>query len=130
MEDWTDKRDILRCTPDFQSNHEQRFDCAIINMEENPLTSARILYLFQCFLPSGATKDIALVRFFKTSKWSPKTLWGNCKIIKEGQKTEFLSAEYFTRAVHLINAFGCTKEDTTFYIDDVVDNDWFLRAGN
>ncbi|KAJ7211714.1 hypothetical protein GGX14DRAFT_623378 [Mycena pura] len=36
----------------------------------------------------------------------------------------------FIRGAHLINAFGCAKEASTFYLNDVIDSDWFLRAGN
>lgn len=130
MEDWTDKHDILRCNPDFQQNHEQRFDCVIVNMVDNPLTCARLLFMFRFTLPSGAIKDVALVRLFKRASWAPKTVWDNCRVVEEGNKSSFVLVEYFIRGVHLVNAMGCNKEDTTFYIDDTVDNDWFLRAGN
>ncbi|KAE9396518.1 hypothetical protein BT96DRAFT_824597, partial [Gymnopus androsaceus JB14] len=74
--------------------------------------------------------DIALVHVFKSLSWLPKTKWENCRIVEEKPKTEFILVEFFIRGVHLVNMFGCLKEVIMFYIDDTVDNDWFLRAGN
>ncbi|KAJ7700284.1 hypothetical protein B0H14DRAFT_3034133 [Mycena olivaceomarginata] len=129
LEDWTDKCDVLRCNPSFQVNHEERFDCVVINMDNDPLTFGRMLYLLKCRLPSGAMEDIALVQLFKKSTWRPKTMWKNCRIFEEA-RTIFILPRYFVRGAHMINCFGCTKEDRTFYLDDVADSDWLLRAGN
>ncbi|KAJ7845532.1 hypothetical protein B0H14DRAFT_2358069 [Mycena olivaceomarginata] len=132
LEDWTDRCDVLRCNPSFHVNHEERFDCISINMDNNPLTFGRMLLLFQCRLPSGRTEDIALVRLFKKSSWRPKTLWKNCRIYEDA-RTILILPRYFVRGAHMINCFGCNKEDRTFlliYLDDVADSDWVLRAGN
>ncbi|KAJ7125530.1 hypothetical protein C8R43DRAFT_1146762, partial [Mycena crocata] len=129
LENWTDQCDVLRCNPSFQVNHEKRFDFVTINMDDDPLTFARMLFLFQCRLPSGRSEDIALVRLLKKSTWRPKTLWKNCRIFEDG-RTMFILPRYFLRGAHMINCFGCTKEDRTFYLDDVADFDWLLRAGN
>ncbi|KAJ7645259.1 hypothetical protein DFH06DRAFT_1426092, partial [Mycena polygramma] len=129
LEDWTDQCDVLRCNPSFQVNHEERFDCVAINMDDDPLTFGRMLFLFQCRLPSGRTEDIALVRLLKKSTWRPKTMWKNCRIFEEG-RTMFILPRYFVRGAHLVNCFGCSKEESTFYLDDVADFDWLLRAGN
>ncbi|KAJ6479834.1 hypothetical protein C8R45DRAFT_832798, partial [Mycena sanguinolenta] len=129
LEDWTDRCDVLRCNPMFQVNHEERFDCVNINMDHDPLTFGRLLFLFQCHLPSGHTEDIALVRLFKKSTWRPKTLWKNCRIL-EDSGIIFILPRYFVRGAHMINCLGCRKEDQTFYLDDVADFDWLLRAGN
>ncbi|KAJ6523875.1 hypothetical protein B0H19DRAFT_1345052 [Mycena capillaripes] len=83
LEDWTDQCEVLRCNPSFQVNHEERFGCVAINMDDNPLTFGRTLFLFQCRLPSGRNEDIALVRLFKKSTWGPKTLWNNCQIFED-----------------------------------------------
>ncbi|KAF7351794.1 hypothetical protein MSAN_01612800 [Mycena sanguinolenta] len=74
-------------------------------------------------------EDVVLVRLFKKSRWQPKTAWENCRVLEDG-RTMLILAKYFIRGVHLINAFGCAKESTTYYLNDLVDNDWFLRAGN
>jgi hypothetical protein len=129
LENWTDCCDILRCNASFQVNHEERFDCVVINMDDNPLTFGRLLFLFQCRLPSGRTEDITLVRLFKKSHWRPKTLWKNCRIL-EDSRTIFILPRYLIRGAHMVNCFGCKKADRTFYLDDVADFDWFLRAGN
>jgi hypothetical protein len=98
-------------------------------MDDNPLTFGRLLFLFQCRLPSGRTEDITLVRLFKKSHWRPKTLWKNCRIL-EDSRTIFILPRYLIRGAHMVNCFGCKKADRTFYLDDVADFDWFLRAGN
>ncbi|KAJ7665851.1 hypothetical protein DFH06DRAFT_1268156 [Mycena polygramma] len=103
LEDWTDQCDVLRCNPSFQVNHEERFDCMAINMDDDPLTIGRMLFLFQCILPSGRTEDIVL----------PKTVWQNCRIL-EDERTLFILPQYFVRGAHLINCFGCNKENTPF----------------
>ncbi|KAJ7245782.1 hypothetical protein C8J57DRAFT_1679115, partial [Mycena rebaudengoi] len=110
-------------------NHEERFDCVAINMDNDPLTFGRILFLFQCKLPSGRTEDIALVRLFKKSNWRPKTGWTNCRIF-EDVCTTFILPRYFICGAHMINCVGCSREDHTFYLDDVADFDWLLRTGN
>ncbi|KAJ7777587.1 hypothetical protein DFH07DRAFT_731151 [Mycena maculata] len=121
LENWTDCCDVLRCNPSFQANHEERFDCVVI-MDNNPLTFGRLLFLFQCRLPSGRIEDIMLVRLFKKSSWRPKTLWKNCRILEDGQ-TIFILPRYLVRGAHMIDCFGCNKADRTFYLDDVADFD-------
>ncbi|KAJ7053222.1 hypothetical protein C8F01DRAFT_1065057 [Mycena amicta] len=128
-EDYTDKFDLLRCNPNFQTHNEKRFDCVNVNLTPDALDFARILGLFRCRLPSKREVDVALVRLFKAARWKPKTVWENCRVLEDG-RTTFILPEYFIRGAHLINAFGSKKEDTIFYLNDVVDSDWFLRAGN
>ncbi|KAJ7918110.1 hypothetical protein B0H13DRAFT_1869747 [Mycena leptocephala] len=77
----------------------------------------------------GRTEDIALVRLFKKSAWRPKTVWKNCRIF-EDERTMFILPQYFVRGAHKVNWLGCNKEAHTFYLDDIVDFDWLLRAGN
>lgn len=48
----------------------------------------------------------------------------------EEARTIFILPQYFVRGAHMIHCFGCTMEDRTFYLDDVADSDWLLRAGN
>ncbi|KAJ6524939.1 hypothetical protein B0H19DRAFT_1199554 [Mycena capillaripes] len=62
---------LIRMTVNQYVNHEERFDCKAINMDDNPLTFGRMLFLFQCRLPSGRNEDIAFVRLFKNSTWRP-----------------------------------------------------------
>ncbi|KAJ7194917.1 hypothetical protein GGX14DRAFT_377430, partial [Mycena pura] len=128
-EDYTDKVDILRCNPSFQTNAEQRFDCVNVNLDENALDFARMLFLFRCRLPSKRKEDIALVRLFKPARWKPATVWENCRMLEDG-KVMLMLPKYFIRGAHLINAYGSKHPDSTFYLNDVVDSDWFLRAGN
>ncbi|KAJ7460234.1 hypothetical protein FB451DRAFT_1405472 [Mycena latifolia] len=87
--------------------------------------------LFSVRLPSGKDEDVALVQMFKRSSFKPRTIWENCRILEDG-KTMFVLPRYFVRGAHFINAFGApgSKVETTFYLNDVVDFDWFLQAGN
>ncbi|KAJ7229202.1 hypothetical protein GGX14DRAFT_345819 [Mycena pura] len=130
-EDYRNEVDLLRCSPDFQANSDTWFDCVNINLDPAVLDFARILYLFCCRLPGPEKReeDVALVRLFKPARWKPKTFWENCRVLEDG-RTMFMLPKYFIRGAHLINAFGAPREDTTFYLNDVVDSDWFIRAGN
>ncbi|KAK7015607.1 hypothetical protein R3P38DRAFT_3361796 [Favolaschia claudopus] len=83
ISDFTGKCDVLRCNPDFQVNHEERFDFVNVNMDQNSLSFARVLYLFRCVLPSHREEDIALVRSLKASRWKPNTLWENCRLLDD-----------------------------------------------
>ncbi|KAJ7603016.1 hypothetical protein FB45DRAFT_1014955 [Roridomyces roridus] len=131
MEDYTSGRDILRCNPEFQSNSDQRFDFVNVNtVGDDTLSFARILYLFRCRLPSGREEDISFVRLLKKSNWKPKTFWRNCRIFSDDGETVFMLPRFFVRGAHMITAFGSPKETITYYLDDCVDQDWFLRAGN
>ncbi|KAJ6542486.1 hypothetical protein DFH09DRAFT_1089041 [Mycena vulgaris] len=53
-------------------------------------------------------------------------------LIREDGKTIFVLPRYLVRGAHFLNAFGApvSKVETTFYLNDVVDFDWFLRARN
>nr|GAT50600.1 predicted protein [Mycena chlorophos] len=128
-EDYTDKYDLLRCNARFQSRGEERLDCVNVNLSPDKLEFARLLGLFRCRFPSSREEDVALVRVFKTSKWKPFTMWDNCRVLEDG-KTMFILPKYFIRGAHLINAFGSKAPERTFYLNDVVDSDWFIRAGN
>ncbi|KAJ7049122.1 hypothetical protein C8F01DRAFT_1093819 [Mycena amicta] len=119
--------DLLRCNPDFQTNHEKCFDCVNVNLTEDTLEFAYILCLFRCRFPSKREVDVALVRIFKKAAWKPKTMWENCRVLEDGRMM-FMLPEFFIRGAHLINAFGSRKEDSTFYSNDVVDSDWFSTS--
>ncbi|KAJ6527572.1 hypothetical protein DFH09DRAFT_1094739 [Mycena vulgaris] len=53
-------------------------------------------------------------------------------LIREDGKTIFVLPRYLVRGAHFLNAFGApvSKVETTFYLNNVVDFDWFLRARN
>ena|ERR1700761_5982692 len=105
-------------------------DCVNVNLSDDTLDfSAHMLYLFRCRLPSSREEDIALVQLFKLSRWSPNTVWENCWVLEDG-RTMFVLPRYFIRGAHHINTFGCAKEASMFYLNDVIDSDWFIRAGN
>ncbi|KAF7325099.1 hypothetical protein MKEN_00553000 [Mycena kentingensis (nom. inval.)] len=130
-DDYRDAVDLLRCNPEFQANTEEWFDVVNVNLDPNELDFARLIYLFRVRLPGDDRReeDVALVRLFRPSQWKPKTVWENCRILEDG-RTMLMLPKYFIRGAHFIPAFGCRSEETTFYLNDVVDGDWFIRAGN
>jgi len=130
LEDWTELQDILRCNPDFQG--EPRYDCIIINMDlpSGQLSIARLRGLFNCRLSSGETCDVALVCMLPLSKWKPKTKWEGCRIDDELKEPRFIMAKYLLHGAHMISAFGASESPLKFYLNDTIDSDMFLRAGN
>ncbi|KIJ54948.1 hypothetical protein M422DRAFT_153273 [Sphaerobolus stellatus SS14] len=122
VEDWQEKRDTLRCNPDFHG--KPRYDCVVINT--NPVTFGRILALFSSYGPGPAKMrhDIALIRKLQPSSWKPKTEWDGSKVFEE-KDVDFFLLKYFIRGCHFIPTFdGSGKR---FYLNDLVDGDAFLR---
>ncbi|KIJ58811.1 hypothetical protein HYDPIDRAFT_33775 [Hydnomerulius pinastri MD-312] len=124
--DWKEGRDILRCNPVFHG--EPRYDCVLVNTELGDLSPARLRGLYRCSLSSAATFDVALVNTFRPSSWQPKTKWCGAKVFEQSSVDAFIPIKYLIRGVHMIKAFG-TKEGR-FFLNDLVDGDIFLRAGN
>ncbi|KAK7016106.1 hypothetical protein R3P38DRAFT_2519162, partial [Favolaschia claudopus] len=54
----------------------------------------------------------------------------NCVVLTHVPDSEPEREAIFVRGAHMINAFGCRNEHSTYYLNDVVDGDWFLRAEN
>ncbi|KAH7916912.1 hypothetical protein BV22DRAFT_1027237, partial [Leucogyrophana mollusca] len=125
QEDFTEGRDILRCSDSFHG--EPRYDCVLINTEDGDLSPSRLYSLFRCSLNNGSC-DVALVRRFKKSTWRAKTKWSGVRVYQEELAYQFVMVKYFVRGVHMITAFdgkaGC------YYLNDLLDADIFLRAGN
>ncbi|KII85171.1 hypothetical protein PLICRDRAFT_57110 [Plicaturopsis crispa FD-325 SS-3] len=129
LEDWSEARDIMRCSSRF--HQRERRDCVLVNTEGSDLTCARLCGLFACYLPSGRTCDVALVQYFKSTKWRPRTEWAGCRVYEEKaiSRTEFVMLRFLVRGVHMIPAFDSLKPPI-HYLNDTVDGDIFLRAGN
>lgn len=90
---------------------------------------ASLRALFRCMLPSGETHDIAVLRFFRSSTWKPKTKIEGCAVLKEDKDLHFVMVKYMIRGAHIIPIFD-TKTDKFFLNNDLIDPDMFLRAGN
>ncbi|KIJ39542.1 hypothetical protein M422DRAFT_257594 [Sphaerobolus stellatus SS14] len=120
MEDWREKIDILRCNPSF--HNRPRYDCVVVNT--NPITFARLEFIFTCEDSSNRQCDVALVRMLKNSRWRPRTKWEGCRVLEE-KNYEFVLLKYLIRGCHMIPTFE--KEDGTYYLNDLVDSDAFLR---
>ena len=91
-------------------------------------TCAVLQALFRCTLPSGEKHDIAVLRFFRSSTWKPKTRIDGCTVLKEAKDLHFVMVKYMIRGAHIIPIFD-TKTDN-FFLNDLIDSDMFLRAGN
>ncbi|KAF8530333.1 hypothetical protein BU17DRAFT_35668, partial [Hysterangium stoloniferum] len=123
LEDWKGKQDIACCNPSFHGC--PRYDCIIINT--NPVSYARLLFLFSCILSSGKTVDMGVVQWLKEARWKPKTTWKNCQVFEEKGKS-IIFLKYVVRAYHMIPTFD--GPDKTYYLNDMVDADIFLHCGN
>jgi hypothetical protein len=122
LEDWKNERDIARCNPSFHGC--PRYDCIIVNT--NPVSYARLLFVFSCVLRSGQIIDMAVVQWLKEAKWKPKTHWKNCQVFEEnGRSIIFL--KYVVRACHMIPTFD--GPDKSYYLNDMVDGDMFWHCG-
>ncbi|KAJ7632097.1 hypothetical protein B0H17DRAFT_1149958 [Mycena rosella] len=88
LENWTDCCNVLRCNLSFQANHEEHFDLPP---------------------PFQENRGITLVQLFKKSSWRPKTLWENCRILKDGQ-TIFILPQYWSVVLTWLIALGATRQ--------------------
>jgi len=127
LKNWKGARDILRCNPKFHG--EERYDCALINMNSGreSFTCARLKVLLRCTLSSGEEHDIAIVRTFKYSSWHPNTSIEGRHIL-EAREPQFVMLKYMIRGAHIIPIFSTRAG--RFVLNDLIDSDMFLRAGN
>ena len=91
-------------------------------------TCARLQLLLRCTLSSGEEHDIAVVRMFKYSSWQPNTVIEGCHVLEEANEPQFVMLKYMVRGAHIIPIFS-TKAGR-FVLNDLIDGDMFLRAGN
>ncbi|KAF8515326.1 hypothetical protein BU17DRAFT_67919 [Hysterangium stoloniferum] len=73
------------------------------------------------------TVDMGVVQWLKEARWKPKTTWKNCQVFEEKGKS-IIFLKYVVRACHMIPTFD--GPDKTYYLNDMVDADMFLRCGN
>ncbi|KAJ7902294.1 hypothetical protein B0H13DRAFT_2275023 [Mycena leptocephala] len=110
LEDWTDQCGLLRCNPSFQANHEERFDCVAINMDD-PLTFGHMLFLFKCRLPSGRTEDMYLSDYSRNPAGGQRLCGRIAEFLKTGAQCssylDTLSGE-LTRSI----VWGVTRRIT------------------
>ncbi|KIJ52403.1 hypothetical protein M422DRAFT_156634, partial [Sphaerobolus stellatus SS14] len=119
-EDWQEKKDILRCNPDFYG--QPRYDCVLINT--NPVTFGKILALFSYYGRAKVRHDIAFIRLLRPCSWKPKTKWDGCTVYEE-KECDFFLLKYLIRGCHFIPTFNETNK--RYYLNDLVDGDAFLR---
>ncbi|THU98550.1 hypothetical protein K435DRAFT_818849 [Dendrothele bispora CBS 962.96] len=126
--DWSSQSDLLRSNPSF--NGMSRYDCALLNTDSKNLEFVRLQLLLTCRLPSGSLHDVALVsRLRASAKWKPKTVWDGCIVYQEQKTTEFILLDYLIRGAHFISFYDI-QQPNAYCLNDLVDGDWFIRAGN
>jgi hypothetical protein len=68
------------------------------------------------------------VHVFWPSSWKPFSLWDNCQVYDEVKDPKFILVESLVRGVLMAPTFD--GPSGKFYLDDAVDYDIFLWAGN
>ena len=91
-------------------------------------TCAQLEAILHCSLQSGETEDVVVVRTFKKSKWKPKTTFKGCYVLEEETQPRFVLAKYLTRGAHIVPVFD--TQCGRFILNDLIDFDMFLHAGN
>ncbi|KAJ7797629.1 hypothetical protein B0H14DRAFT_2389551 [Mycena olivaceomarginata] len=126
--DWKEGRDVLRCNAKFHGR--KRYDSVMYAANDDPMAMGRLEFLFRCHLPDRRTIDLALVRPYRASNWSPRTRT-DCPI-REWQparaghcKATFVALEHTVRGALVCPIFGAPRE--VFYLIDCIDADMFLR---
>ncbi|KAJ7793347.1 hypothetical protein B0H14DRAFT_2224160, partial [Mycena olivaceomarginata] len=112
----------LRCNPNFHNN--RRYDHVPVNDKPEDLTVAHLVQLPSLPAPGQILHDIAVVRMLKPSKWVPKTKWAGCRVYDEEKALGFVMAKLLDSG-----AYDPPSHPLTF-LNDLIDGDMFLRAGN
>jgi hypothetical protein len=63
------------------------------------------------------------------SKWKPNTVWEGCRVYDESKEPRFVLPKFLVRGVHMISTFESNSVGRA-YLNDLIDYDMFLRAGN
>lgn len=88
-----------------------------------------LIDIFSCQPQNGDQLDFALVHMLKDSTWKPNTKWAGCRIYEEMKEPRFVLVRDILRGAHMIPTFTTNKKGLS-YLNDHVDADMFLRAGN
>ena len=127
MEDWRAGTDLLRCNPSF--HNRARHDVVLINTtNESELTLARLFSLIECSFDNKTCRT-ALVSVLKKSRWQPDTPWDRCIIREQTDQYRLVDPGIFIRGAHLI-PIEVSGKGIFYCLNDLIDADWFLRAGN
>ena len=132
MEDWREFRDVLCRNSNRYSR--PRYDCALVNTTDgaDDLTVVRLCGLYcQCQLNGrGDEEDVALVKYFKKLSYKPHTMWRGCLAMEKEKDYEFMLLKHPLRGAHMIPVFNhpLSEPTNTFFFNDVVDNDMYIRA--
>ncbi|KZS98865.1 hypothetical protein SISNIDRAFT_480465 [Sistotremastrum niveocremeum HHB9708] len=120
-EDFRVRQDIIRCNPSF--NGHPRYDTVLV--DDNELRFARILAVFSWkYDQSKPPLDLALVRYFQPTSWTPATNFERCRVMRERRDTHFIYMSSIIRSCHMPPAIGKAKH---FLVNDQTDGDIFLR---
>jgi hypothetical protein len=127
QEDFRVCTDILRCEERFYNR--QRYDGVLLRTME--FRFGRLEGAFRCFLPGGIVHDVLLVRKFREISWRPPSSWDGCRVVTEDDDGfMFITRSFLIRGVLLVDTDLRTLPGERFFVDDMIDNDMFLRMGN
>ncbi|KAJ7887705.1 hypothetical protein B0H13DRAFT_2235087 [Mycena leptocephala] len=108
LEDWTERRDIVRCNPSFHGH--LRRDYVLVNTTDSAdLLCAHLYDLFTCKSLDGRQHDIAPVSMLKHSSWRPNTLWDGCRAYEEPKESQLMFMKYFIRGPSILGSRMCAQ---------------------
>ncbi|KAJ7325459.1 hypothetical protein DFH08DRAFT_926312 [Mycena albidolilacea] len=126
--DWKEGQDVLRCNAKFHGR--KRYNSVMYAANDDPMAMGHLEFLFRCHPPYRRTIDLALVRPYRASNWSPRTRT-DCPIREwqpahaEHCKATFVALEHTVRGALVCPIFGAPRE--VFYVVDCIVADMFLR---
>src|ERR1700742_1065719 len=127
MEDWRGVVDMLRCNYSF--HNRARHDIVLVNTTSaSELTFALLFALLRCQFHRKVV-DRALVSVMKTSRWQPNTPWDGCVLREVVRESHLRDPGTFIRGAHLI-PIDVPGKGVYHCLNDFIDVDWFLHAGN
>jgi hypothetical protein len=74
-------------------------------------------------------RDVVLLQTFTESAWRPPSSWAGCRVLEMGEAM-FVTPRYLIRGALLVDTDLKQLAGKRYFVDDVVDNDMFLRMGN
>lgn len=121
-DDWTPCTDLARCSPEFRGT--ERNDAAMFQ-EGSELSFGRIHLLFSC-CALGKEWSIAFITRCNLTRGSDLSTIG-LRVVEELPSAEFILIGQLVRAAHLVPTYLNGAGHQTWFVNDAVDNDMFLR---
>lgn len=134
QDDFSEGRDIVRCNPSFHGRPRNDFVHINLPARSGILGLGQVFGLYECCWGPAAEERKAFVevRMLDKSKWTPRTVWSGCDVRQLSKKPVFVNSSALVRAAHMHVAHGAPYDHNQpyYYLDDMIDSDWFIRSGN